>query len=148
VVLDLRAPGWRRSLTLAVIRAHALVLRLARGRLLGRLAGMEVVLLETRGRRSGRRRVTPLTTIPDGDRLLLVGSAGGSDRSPAWALNLEADGRCVLTRRGQTSTWLAIRVDAAERDRLWALVVARHPGYGRYQSRTRREIPVFALERR
>ena len=144
-MLDLRTPGLRRRLTLAVIGLHGLVLRLSRGRLLDRVAGMPVVLVTTTGRRTGRRRTTPLTTIPHGDALLLVGSAGGSDRPPAWSLNLEAAGRCEVTRRGVTAWMTATRADAEERARLWPVVVARYAGYGRYQARTTREIPVFVL---
>ena len=60
------------------------IYRLSRGRVLGRVAGMPVLLLTTTGRRSGRLRTTPLTYFEVGDELLIVGSNGGEDRAPAW----------------------------------------------------------------
>ena len=71
-------------------RLHVGAYRLTGGRLGGRIAGGPVLLLNHVGRRSGRRRVTPLLYLEDGDDLVLVGSRGGSDAPPAWWLNLQA----------------------------------------------------------
>ncbi len=102
-VLDLTRPGWRRRLTLGVIAVHRALYRASGGRLLGRVAGMPVLLLTTTGRRTGRSRTTPLTYLRDGDALVLVASAGGSDRPPAWSLNLDARSRC--RRHGVVGAW-------------------------------------------
>jgi deazaflavin-dependent oxidoreductase (nitroreductase family) len=145
-VLDIRRPGLRRRLTLALIRLHAVAYRTSGGRLGSRIAGMPVLLLTTAGRRSGRRRTTPLTYLTTTQGLVLIASAGGSDRSPAWALNLMAQpvaeirlGRRVVPVRARPTT-------GEERHGLWRLVVSTWPGYARYQARTTREIPVFLLE--
>jgi deazaflavin-dependent oxidoreductase (nitroreductase family) len=122
-----------------------LLYRASRGRLLGRLAGMPVVLLTTTGRRSGRPRTVALTTVPHGDCLLLVGSFGGSDEAPAWLLNLRAHPRARV-RWGDARWEVVARVASAEeRERLWPVVVATHDGYARYQTRTARRIPVVVL---
>ncbi len=122
-----------------------LLYRATRGRVLGRLAGMPVVLLTTAGRRSGRPRTVALTTIPHGDALLLVGSFGGSDEPPAWLLNLGAHPHATV--RWGSARWEATAqvASAEERERLWPVVVAAHDGYARYQARTARRIPVVLL---
>src|SRR5690349_12768462 len=69
-------------------RAHLAVLRLSRGRLLGRVAGMPVLVLTTTGRRSARDHATPLTFFRHGSDLVVIASNGGADRPPDWYLNL------------------------------------------------------------
>ena len=107
---------------------------------------MPVLLLTTTGRRTGRSRTTPLTYLRDGDALVLVASAGGSDRAPAWSLNLDADPDVIVRRGGRAERRLARRASAEERDRLWPEITATYRGYARYQARTAREIPVYLLE--
>lgn len=144
-VLDLAHPGLRRRLTLGVIALHRAVYRASGGRVLGRLAGMPVLLLTTRGRRSGRRRTTPLTYFRSGSDVVVVASAGGSDRPPGWLVNLLAGPRVVI-RVGRCDTVVVARTASpAERARLWPAITARHAGYARYQQRTAREIPVVLL---
>ena len=92
-------------------RSHRAVYRLTRGRLLGRVAGMPVLLLTTTGRRSGRARTTPLTYFEDSDELVIVASNGGEDRPPAWWPEPECASRSDNHDRGA----LALR-DGARRD--------------------------------
>jgi deazaflavin-dependent oxidoreductase (nitroreductase family) len=126
---------------------HRGVLRASRGRLLARAGGMPVVLLTTKGRRSGRRRTTVLTSpVQDGDRVVLVASYGGDDRHPAWFLNLRADPEVELTMHGSIRPMRARVASAEEKAALWPRVVDCYPGYERYQERTGRDIPVVLLE--
>ena len=135
----------RRFLIRAMSRAHASAYRASGGRLLGRLAGMPVLLLTTTGRRSGRRRTVALTYFRDGADLVVIGSFGGSDLPPAWWLNLQRDFRASVLIGRTTSEVTARPATAAERDRLWALATSTHPGYARYQERTARLIPIVML---
>lgn len=135
----------RRFLIRALSRVHGAIYRTSRGRLLGRLAGMPVLLLTTTGRRTGRRRTATLTYFRDGGDLVLIGSFGGSDLPPAWWLNLQADPKASVLIGGTTSTVTARAATVEERDRLWPLVTTTNPGYARYQERTARPIPVVLL---
>ena len=126
-------------------RAHGSVYRASGGRLLGHLAGMPVLLLTTRGRRSGTRRTVPLTYFRDGADFIVIGSFGGSDLPPAWWLNLQRDSRASVLIGGTTSEVTARAATAAEHERLWPLVPATHPGYAHYQERTARLIPIVML---
>ena len=105
------------------------------------------ITLTTRGARSGLTRPVVLYAWPDADRLVIVGSSGGSVRHPAWVHNLRADPRVSVQRGQQTQEMTAREVtDPDERARLWPFVVEQFPLYGSYQRRTERVIPLFVLE--
>jgi deazaflavin-dependent oxidoreductase (nitroreductase family) len=126
-------------------KAHLLVLRSSRGRVLARVAGMPVLVLTTTGRRSGKERVTPLTFFRDGARLVVIASNGGADRHPDWFLNLEQNPH-TRARIGTDEMAVTARAATAdERERLWAMITATFSPYARYQERTAREIPVVIL---
>lgn len=126
-------------------KAHLALHRLSRGRLLGRVAGMPVLLLTTTGRRSGKPRTTPLTFFRDGANLVVIASNGGADRPPDWSLNLQqnpaADVEIGTDRLGVQ----ARTATAEERERLWVEITATYSGYAAYQRKTARPIPVVIL---
>ena len=126
---------------------HRLLFRATDGRIGGRIMGMEVVILSTTGRKSGARRTNMLTTpIADDRRVMLVASWGGDDRHPQWFLNLRANPDVEITRGRTTRPYRAREATAAERAELWPQVVQRYRGYGQYQTRTEREIPLVICE--
>ena len=132
----------------AMGRLHRGIYRLSRGRVLGKVAGMPVLLLTTTGRRTGRLRTTPLTYFEVGDELLIVGSNGGEDRGPSWYVNLQETPRATITI-GWASHDVAARIaDTEEHECLWPMVVGIHPGYATYARRTSRPIPLVLLSRR
>lgn len=128
------------------VRAHTALFRATGGRLGGRMAGVEQVLLTTTGRRSGQARTNPVAATPDGDNLVLVASNSGSEHDPAWFLNLTADPRVLVQRGAHVHPMIARVAEGEERVLLWSLVVAANPGYERYRGRTVREIPVVVCE--
>ncbi|MFF2773524.1 nitroreductase/quinone reductase family protein [Streptomyces sp. NPDC058052] len=117
------------------------------GRLGGPFEGWVLLLLTTTGARSGKEHTTPLGFVEDGDRLLVVGSAGGSDRHPDWYRNVLVNP--TVTVEVGPDAWQATAVAAtgAERDALFAKVVAAAPGYADYQKATDRVLPVVVLHR-
>lgn len=126
-------------------RAHLAVYRVSRGRVLGTVAGMPVLLLTTTGRRSGRARTTPLTFFRDGTDFVVIASNGGADRPPAWWLNLQQNPRAVVATGIDKLNVTFRAASAAERTRLWVTITDTHAGYARYQERTSRQIPVVLL---
>jgi F420H(2)-dependent quinone reductase len=124
------------------------VFRLSGGRLLGTYDGNPVLLLHHVGRKSGEARVSPLLYLEDGEDLVIVGSMGGSPKDPAWVHNLRAAPDTEVELRGGRRTVRARVADAEERRRLWPLLVESYPGFGAYQGRTEREIPVVILSPR
>jgi deazaflavin-dependent oxidoreductase (nitroreductase family) len=126
---------------------HRAALQVGGGRLLGRLAGMPVIVLTTTGRRSGKHRSTVLTCPVQADgRMVLVASYGGDDRHPAWFLNLRDDPAVTVTSGGRDRAMRARIAGDAEKAELWARVVEAYGGYARYQRRARRDIPLVILE--
>ena len=104
------------------------------------------IRLVTTGRRTGGEREATLYAFEDGDRLVVVGSVGGAARDPAWVHNLRAEPRARVARNAATHAVTAVEAKGPERDRLWTLVTEAFPLYTTYQARTRRRIPIFALE--
>ena len=128
-------------------RAHRAILGLSRGRILRSAFGMPVVELRTTGRKTGRNRVTMLTTpVHDENRVVLVASKGGGDRDPEWYRNLVVNPDVEITIGGD-ARWLRARTASAEEKAvLWPQIVTAYKGYGRYQIKTERDIPVVICE--
>jgi deazaflavin-dependent oxidoreductase (nitroreductase family) len=128
---------------------HRAVVHLSGGQLLGSAFGMPVVELHTVGRKSGLPRSTMLTApVVDGDRVVLVASKGGDDRDPDWYRNLVAHPEIELTMAGRRRPMRARLASPQEKAQLWPRVVAAYRGYGGYQRRTSRDIPVIICEPR
>lgn len=127
-------------------RIHTAVYRLTRGRLGGSIDGLDVLLLTTRGRKTGLERTSPLPYFCVGPNdLMLVASYGGNDRNPAWYANLRAQPEVTVQLRGRSAKYRARVLEGAEREGAWRSLVAEHPRYAEYQSRTEREIPLVTL---
>ncbi len=124
---------------------HEFWYRLSGGLIGGQLGKAPVLLLTTTGRKSGRRRTTPLVYLPDGDNMVVIASNGGSDRHPDWWLNLSADPKAEVQVRHDTKAVVAEKAEGDERKRLWGEVVELYRGYDEYQRGTSREIPVVVL---
>lgn len=103
------------------------------------------LLLCCRGARTGRTREVPLLYVPDGPDLLLIGSGGGSEREPAWCSNLRAGPEVICVRGGRSERRRAVELTGESRQAAWEKAVIVYPGYGRYQTRVARQIPVFRL---
>ncbi len=127
---------------------HPLLYRWTGGAwLLGRSLGNLTILLTTTGRRSGQPRTTALWAYPDDDRLVVVGSNGGSHHVPAWVLNLRAQPEAVAQVFRDSRSVRAHDAQGSEYERLWALVTAAYPGYEAYLEWAHRPIPLVVLER-
>jgi deazaflavin-dependent oxidoreductase (nitroreductase family) len=135
----------RRWAIRALSEVHLAAYRLSRGRVLGSVVGMPVLLLTTTGRRSGKARTTPLTFFRDGTDLVVIASNGGADKAPAWSLNLQQTPRAVVEIGTDKLAVTARAASEQERERLWVVVTAAYAGYARYQERTTRRIPVVLL---
>ncbi|WP_150250445.1 nitroreductase/quinone reductase family protein [Nocardiopsis deserti] len=117
------------------------------GRVGGMFEGGDLLLLTTVGARSGREHTTPLGFVRVDGRVLVVGSAGGSDRHPDWYRNVLAHPMVRVELGTETFDAVAVPAEGAERDRLFAEFVRTDSGYADYQAGTERVLPVVALER-
>ncbi|GAB2603033.1 hypothetical protein Aab01nite_85020 [Paractinoplanes abujensis] len=118
------------------------------GRVGGMFADSELILLTTRGARSGKPHTTPLGFLRDGPgRILVIASAGGAPGNPDWFRNVQAQPRVTVEIGAETYEALAVALPPEERDAAWARAVARDPGWADYQAKVTRRIPVVALTR-
>jgi deazaflavin-dependent oxidoreductase (nitroreductase family) len=113
----------------------------------GPFTGRQLILLTTRGRKSGRERTNPLAFTRDGDRYVIVASKGGAPTNPDWFRNLRANPRVTVEVGPERFEANARVVGGAERRRLYDAHAARMPAFADYEKRTSREIPVVVLER-
>jgi F420H(2)-dependent quinone reductase len=115
------------------------------GRIGHRQMGWTMLLLTTTGRKTGRQYTHTLAYLPDAERLLVVASNNGSDRHPAWYLNLCASPRVFVHYGRHKGYFTARTASAQERTALWPRLVAYHSPYAGHQARTQRELPVVIL---
>jgi deazaflavin-dependent oxidoreductase (nitroreductase family) len=109
--------------------------------------GANVLLLTTKGRRSGQQRTNPLIYGRHGDDYVVVASKGGWPAPPAWYLNLSESPEVEVQVRGDRFAARARTAGPEEKPELWRQMTAEWPDYDAYQERTEREIPVVVLER-
>ncbi|MBO2454228.1 nitroreductase family deazaflavin-dependent oxidoreductase [Actinomadura barringtoniae] len=119
--------------------------RANRGRVGGPFEGGRLLLLTTTGARTGNKRTNPLAYLPDGDRFLVIASAGGAPSNPDWLHNLIANPRVTVEDGVFTREADATVLQGEERDLLFARAVEADPGWAAYQAKTERIIPVVAL---
>ena len=130
-------------------RSHRTILRLSGGKILNSAFGMPAVELHTIGRTTGKKRSTMLTSpVHDDNRVVLVASKGGDDRDPQWYGNLTANPDVEITIGGVTRPFRARTATAEEKSELWPQIVSAYKGYGGYQEKTQRNIPVVICEPR
>ncbi|MEU5778128.1 nitroreductase/quinone reductase family protein [Streptomyces venezuelae] len=117
------------------------------GQVGGPFEGGDLLLLTTTGARSGKQHTTPLGYVRDGGLLLVIGSNLGGPRHPDWYHNVLAHPTVNVELGTETFEAVAVPAEGERRDRLFARIVAADPGYGEYQKRTDRVLPVVVLER-
>jgi deazaflavin-dependent oxidoreductase (nitroreductase family) len=124
---------------------HSFAFRATRGRFGRSYRGAPVLVLETRGRKSGKVRSVPLLYVEDDGDWVVMASSGGDAHHPGWYLNLEAEPRVsVVTADGRRNA-LAMVTQGEERERLFAALVGIYASYQNYRERTTRELPVVRL---
>ena len=105
-----------------------------------------VIILTTRGRRSGKVRKTPLMRVERDGTYAVVASMGGAPKHPIWYLNCVASPSVTLQDGPTVFEMRAREVQGDEKARWWAYAVAAWPAYAEYQTKTDRQIPVVLLE--
>lgn len=109
--------------------------------------GTTILLLTTKGRKSGKDRTSALIYRDFEDKQLIVASKGGSDEPPAWFLNLSETPEVQVQIKGEKFTARARTATPDEKPTMWEHMVQVWPDYADYQAKTDREIPVVVLER-
>ena len=108
--------------------------------------GDRLLLLTTKGARSGQERVNPVAFTRDGGRIVIVASKSGAPTNPDWYHNLVTHPVTTIEIGAEKLKVRATEVKGAERDRLYADHAAVLPQFKEYEGKTSRKIPVFVLE--
>ena len=125
--------------------AHTGVYRATGGKLFGRMGKSPILLLNTVGRKSGKKRTTPLLYVMDGEDFVIIASKGGAPTHPAWYLNLRSNPEVTVEVGDREVRVRAEEADPEEKARLWQKMVEMYPAYDGYQKKTEREIPLLVL---
>jgi F420H(2)-dependent quinone reductase len=110
------------------------------------LRDMPVIILTTKGARSGKIRKSPLMRVEHDGSYAVVASKGGAPENPVWYYNVVADPHVELQDGPVRRDMTAREVTGAERAEWWERAVAAYPDYADYQKKTDRQIPVFVVE--
>jgi deazaflavin-dependent oxidoreductase (nitroreductase family) len=129
------------------VKGHVVLYQSSDGKRGGMMRGMPVLLLTTRGRKSGRERTVPVVPHRDGDTLYVIASMGGAPQNPAWYVNLKANPEVGVQLGANKFRARAQTLEEPERARIWAQITAAMPNFADYQKRTSRIIPVVRLVR-
>ena len=128
-------------------KVHPKLYRWSGGRIGGSIMGFPVLLLTTKGRKSGLTRTKALMYLARGEDLIVVASALGQPTHPAWWLNLEAEPQAVVEIGSKQFDVRAREAEGEEREELWRAFIDKSAAYDAYQAETSRRIPVVVLER-
>ena len=124
---------------------HVFFYKLSGGRIGGRIHKADVLLLTTTGRKTGKKRTTPLLYVRDGNRLVIIASNGGRPMDPSWWMNLKRNPIAMVQVKSLKETVYAQRAIGSEKERLWQLMTGVYPAYDDYLKKTDRDIPVVVL---
>lgn len=130
-----------------VTAAHVWLYRSSGGRRGARIKGKDIVLLTTKGRKTGADRTVPVVSFVDGTDRIVIASKGGAPEHPAWFLNLEKNPDVTVQLGPEVYRAKAVVANPAERDRLFRKAVSEMPQFGEYEKKTSRVIPVVRLVR-
>jgi deazaflavin-dependent oxidoreductase (nitroreductase family) len=117
------------------------------GKVGGPFEGATLLLLTTTGAKSGQKRLAPLAYFTVDGKLIIIGSKAGADTNPDWVHNLRANPAAHIEVGTDSYDVTSRELPSAERDDIFDKVVAVAPGFGEYQSKTWRVIPLFELQR-
>ncbi|MEV0088369.1 nitroreductase family deazaflavin-dependent oxidoreductase [Saccharopolyspora sp. NPDC050642] len=110
------------------------------------LRGLPVIVLTTKGNKSGKLRKTPLMRVEHDGSYAAVASLGGAPKHPVWYYNVLSNPTVELQDGPTRRDYVAREVTGDEKALWWSRAVAAYPDYADYQEKTSREIPVFVLE--
>jgi deazaflavin-dependent oxidoreductase (nitroreductase family) len=105
--------------------------------------GLPIIIVTTRGNKSGKVRKTPLMRVEHNGAYALIASMGGAPKNPVWYYNIKADPNVQIQDGPEPFDATVRELDGDERVEWWKRAVAAYPPYAEYQERTERLIPVF-----
>jgi deazaflavin-dependent oxidoreductase (nitroreductase family) len=115
------------------------------GKVGGQFEGGNLMLIHHKGARTGTERVNPVAYLPDGERMVIVASAGGAPKNPDWYHNLKANPHTTAEVGTQTVPVEVAEILGDDYEDTWKRLAAVMPGFAEYQAKTTRRIPLLAV---
>ena len=134
-----------KSIFRGVLSLMVFLYRTTGGRIGGKMGRVEVLLLTTTGRKSGKQRTVPLVYIRDGSAYVITASAGGADKHPGWFFNVRSNPQATIEVKDKRIPVVAEVAGPEKKPELWARLVELAPNFAGYQKRTSRDIPMVIL---
>ena len=119
--------------------------RATSGRIGGKMGQLEVLLLTSTGRKSGKQRTVPVVYMRDGSAYVITASAGGADKHPGWFFNVRSNPQATIEVKDKRIPVVAEVAGPEKKPELWARLVEVAPNFAGYQKRTSRDIPMVIL---
>ena len=127
---------------------HLKLYQWSSGRIGHTLRGLPVLLLTTKGKKTGQLRTKALMYLPYGNAFVVIASNLGKDNHPAWWLNLQADSAANVQIKDSRFSVHAREAEGDEREKIFNALAEKTPDYEQYRAWTSRRIPLVILERR
>ena len=124
---------------------HVFIYRLTGGKVMGAFGANSILLLNMVGRKTGKKRTTPLMYFRDGNNYVISASAGGADANPAWYYNLKGKPETTIQIKGDKIQIIAQEASPDKRKKLWTQLTSTTPQFKEYEKKTKRTIPMFIL---
>jgi F420H(2)-dependent quinone reductase len=115
------------------------------GRIGGKMGKVDVLLLTTTGRKTGKQRTLPVVYIRDGAAYVITASAGGADKHPGWFFNIRSNPQVTIQVKNKHIKVTGEIAGSENKPELWARLVEVAPNFAGYQKRTSRDIPMVIL---
>ena len=128
-------------------KAHKVLYKLSGGRYGARMGWIKVALVDTTGRKTGKKRTVPIACYPYRDSIVVSASNSGQESHPAWYLNMQANPRVTVQLGRERYQALAENVPEEERAELWPSIVKMNKHQGEYLASVEREIPLVWFRR-
>jgi deazaflavin-dependent oxidoreductase (nitroreductase family) len=128
-------------------KVHGFLYRLSGGRFGDRMGWIKVALVETTGRKSGKRRTAPIACYPYRDSVVVSASNSGQEKHPAWYLNMQANPEVSVQLGRERYRAIAEEVPDEEREELWKTIVEINKHQGEYLASVERKIPLVWFRR-
>ena len=129
-------------------KTHAAIYKLSKGRFGSRMGGIDIVMIDTIGRKSGKTRTVPVACYPYEDSVVVVASNNGLPHDPVWWLNLKAHPEVQVQLGTERFTVMATALEGKERESLWPSIVRINPRQKRYAKMAGRDLPVVYLKKK
>lgn len=126
---------------------HLKIYLWSKGRIGNVIRGLPILVLTTKGRKSGLTRQNALMYLPYGKDFVVIASNLGDEKHPAWWINLKAEPTASVQIADSNYAIHAREADGEEREKLWQAIAEKNSDYGQYRTWTSRRIPVVILER-